>query len=202
MTLRTILLFQLTTALVLVSSVSAAAQSAKPSSPPAATTSRIYSDYLIGPEDVLGILFWRDKELSGDVTVRPDGIITILLVGEVQAVGKTPPLLAAEIQQAAERYLTEPNVTVIVRQINSRRIYITGEVNRPGAYLLAGPLTVMQVIALAGGVREFAVLDSITILREERGKTRALKFNYEDVARGRRLEQNFELQPGDTIIIP
>jgi polysaccharide export outer membrane protein len=162
----------------------------------------VYKEYLIGPEDVLGIVFWREKELTGEVTVRPDGIVTILLIGEIHAAGKTPTALALEIQRAAERYLTEPNVSVAVRQINSRKIYITGEVNAPGAYPLAGPLTVVQAIALAGGVREFAELGSITILREERGQTRAMNFSYEEVARGRRLEQNLELQPGDTIVVP
>jgi polysaccharide export outer membrane protein len=194
-------------ALVLVCSVSSAvgqstSSASTASSPAASTPPSLYAEYQIGPEDVLGIVFWREKELTGDVTVRPDGIITLLLIGEVQAAGKTPTLLASEIQRAADRYLTEPNVTVIVRQINSRKIYITGEVNAPGAYPLTGPLTVMQIIALAGGVREFASLDGITVLREDRGRTRVLTFNYEEVARGRRLEQNFELQPGDTIVVP
>jgi polysaccharide export outer membrane protein len=159
-------------------------------------------EYQIGPEDVLDVVFWREKELSGAVTVRPDGIITIPLIGEVQTGGKTPPLVAAEIQKLAERYLTNPIVSVGLRQMNSRKIYVTGEVNASGAYPLTGVLTVMQAISLAGGVREFARLDAITILREEGGRTRALSVNYDEISRGRRLEQNYQLQPGDTVVVP
>jgi polysaccharide export outer membrane protein len=93
-------------------------------------------------------------------------------------------------------------VTVVVRQINSRKVYITGEVNAPGAYPLTGPRTVMQAIALAGGVLEYARVDEITILREVQGKTQAFRFNYSDVSKGRKLDLNIELQPGDTIVVP
>ena len=181
-----------------------AQQAARPSGglTAAGGTARVSAEFLIGPEDVLSILFWRDKEMTGDVTVRPDGFITLPLLGELRAAGLTPTALATAIQTAAGRYLTDPNVTVVVRQINSRNTYITGEVNAPGAYPLTGPRTIMQAIALAGGVREFANLDEITILREQQGQTRAFKFNYSDVSRGRNLGQNFELQPGDTIVVP
>jgi polysaccharide export outer membrane protein len=166
------------------------------------TVSSGSEDFVIGPEDVLGILFWREKEISGDVTVRPDGVITLALIGEVRAAGKTPTALAAEITTLAGRYLTEPNVTVTVRQINSRKVYITGEVNAPGAYPLTGPRTIMQAIALAQGVLEYARLDEIVVLRDVGGQMRSYRFNYEDVSKGRKLDQNFELQPGDTIVVP
>jgi polysaccharide export outer membrane protein len=191
-------LTRLTTALLLCTASVAGQQSSGGSavaSPPPA-------EYQIGPEDVLDVVFWREKELSGAVTVRPDGIITIPLIGEIQTGGKTPPLVAAEIQKLAERYLTNPIVSVGLRQMNSRKIYVTGEVNASGAYPLTGVLTVMQAISLAGGVREFARLDAITILREEAGRTRALSVNYDEISRGRRLEQNYQLQPGDTVVVP
>jgi polysaccharide export outer membrane protein len=192
------------TLIILSAAAVVAAQSPPPSGPPASVVgpAPVFSEFQIGPEDVLGVVFWREKDLTLDVTVRPDGVVTIPLIGEMQTAGKTPTVLASEIQKAAGRYLTEPNVTVIVRQINSRKIYITGEVNAPGAYPLTRPLTIVQAIALAGGVREFAERSDITVLRQEEGRTRALTFNYEDVARGRRLEQNLELRPGDTIVVP
>jgi polysaccharide export outer membrane protein len=176
------------------------------SAPPVSTSGKTptpaAAEFLIGPEDVIGILFWREKEMTGDVTVRPDGVITLPLIGEIRAAGLSQTALAAEIQSKASRYLTDPNVTVMTRQINSRRVYITGEVNAPGAYPLTGTRTVMQAIALAGGVREFARKDEITVLRANGNQPRALRFNYDEVARGRRLEQNVELQPGDTIVVP
>ena len=160
------------------------------------------TEFVIGPEDVLTIVFWRDKDMSGDVTVRPDGVITLPLLGEIRAAGLSPSALTAEIQGSAGRYLTDPNVTVVVRQINSRKVYITGEVTKGGAFPLTGSLTVMQLIALAGGVLEYAKVNEITVLREEEGRTRAHRFSYEDVSRGQKLEQNFELRPGDTIVVP
>jgi polysaccharide export outer membrane protein len=168
----------------------------------APVTAPASAEFLIGAEDVLGVLFWREKDISGDVTVRPDGIITLPLLGDIRAAGKTPTGLAMEIQTLAARYLNEPSVTVVVRQINSRKVYITGEVNAPGAYPLTGPRTVMQAIALAGGVLEYARVDEITILREVQGKTQAFRFNYSDVSKGRKLDLNIELQPGDTIVVP
>jgi polysaccharide export outer membrane protein len=158
--------------------------------------------FVIGPEDVLGILFWREADVSGDVTVRPDGRVTLPLIGDITAAGVTPSALRDQIQAAFAKYLTDPNVTVVVRQINSRKVYITGEVIRPGAYPLTGPRTVMQLISLAGGVTQFAKSDSISILRPEQGKTRAFVFNYQDVAQGRNVQQNIQLQPGDTIVVP
>jgi polysaccharide export outer membrane protein len=191
------------TALLCFSAAGARAQQAPVSGPSEAVdTASVPDEFLIGPEDVLGIFFWRDKEMSGDVTVRPDGIITIPLLGEIRAAGLSSSALAREIQTKATTYISDPNVTVTVRQINSRKVYITGEVNSPGAYPLVGPMTVLQLIALAGGVLEYARIDSITVLREEQGLTRAIRFNYNDVSRGQRLEQNILLQPGDTVVIP
>jgi polysaccharide export outer membrane protein len=180
----------------------ALAQQAAPTANPSGGVASVSTDFQIGPEDVVGINFWREKEMSGDVTVRPDGFISLPLLGEIRAAGLSPSALAKEIQAMAGRYLTEPNVTVAVRQVNSRKVYITGEVANPGAYALTGPLTIVQLIALAGGFPEYARTEAITLLREEQGRILAFRFNFEEVARGRRLDQNIQLQPGDTIIVP
>lgn len=159
-------------------------------------------EYVIGPEDVLGVVFWREPEMSGDVTVRPDGRITIPVVGELQASGRKPEVLQAEIAAAAGKYISSVNVVVVVRAINSRKIFVTGRVTTPGAYPLMQPLTVMQAIALAGGLTEFADPKGIVILRMENGKSRSVQFNYQDIARGKSLDQNVLLQPGDTVVVP
>ena len=158
--------------------------------------------FLIGPEDVLAVHFWRDQEMSGDVTVRPDGMITLPLVGDIRAAGLTTELLRDQIEKAASRLLTEPNVTVAVKEINSRKVFITGEVGKPGPYPLSGPRTVMQIIAVAGGLLEYADKDNIVVLRTIDGQQKSYKFRYSDVSRGKGLEQNIELQPGDTVVVP
>jgi polysaccharide biosynthesis/export protein len=158
--------------------------------------------FVIGPEDVLAVHFWRDQEMSGDVTVRPDGMITLPLVGDIRAAGFTPELLKHEIEKAASRLITEPSVTVAVKEINSRKVFITGEVTKPGPYSLSGPRTVMQLIAVAGGLLEYADKDNIVVLRTTSGQQKSYKFRYSDVSRGRSLEQNIELQPGDTVVVP
>jgi polysaccharide biosynthesis/export protein len=158
--------------------------------------------FVIGPEDVLLVHFWRDQEMSGEVTVRPDGMITLPLVGDVRAAGLTTEAVKAEIEKLSSRLITEPNVTVAVKQINSRKVFITGEVGKPGPYPLIGPLTVMQLISVAGGLLEYADKDSIVVLRTVDGRQKGYKFRYSDVSKGKGLEQNIELQSGDTIVVP
>lgn len=126
--------------------------------------------FTIGPEDVLGILVWREADVSGDVTVRADGMITLPLIRDVQAAGLTTDELAERIQTSLREYITDASVTVILRQMNSRKVFITGEVGKPGAYPLASPTTVIQLIAVAGGVTEFADANQIT--RASRGGRR------------------------------
>jgi polysaccharide export outer membrane protein len=151
---------------------------------------------------VLGILFWRDQEMSGDVTVRPDGMITLPLIRDVKAAGLTPDQLADRIQEAAHEFITDAAVTVVVRQMNSRKVFITGEVARPGSYPLASSTTVMQLIAIAGGLTEFADARSISIMRIENGQSRTFPFDYRDVAKGKKRGQNLVLKPGDTVVVP
>ena len=170
------------------------------SAPPAAVPVTL-SDYRIGPDDVIAIVFWREPDISGEVTVRPDGKITLPLVGEVQAAGLDPKTLEKDILARAESYLTDPNVAVVVRKINSRKVFVTGQVETPGAHPLTTPLTVLQAIALAGGLTEFADQKNIRVLRSEGGQTVTFKFNYKDVSRGKKLEQNILLRPGDTVVV-
>lgn len=178
----------------------AAAQTASP--PPAATGVDAPSDFVIGAGDVLGVLFWREAEVSGDVTVRPDGRITLPVIGVMQAAGLRPEALQAQIQTAAAKFFTAPNVTVVLRTINSRKVFVTGRVSTPGSHTLVAPLTVLQALSLAGGLTEYADAKNITILRTESGQSRTFKFNYRDVSKGKSMEQNIQLQPGDTIVVP
>ncbi len=159
-------------------------------------------DYLIGPEDVLTVVFWRDKDMSSDVSVRPDGKISLPLLNDVQAAGLTPDQLRLQLTEAAAKFLEEPTVTIVVKEINSRRVFLTGNVAKPGAYAIAAPTTVLQLIATAGGLLEYAKSKDIRIMRTENGKSVSFKFNYKDVAQGKKLEQNILLKPGDTIIVP
>ena len=158
--------------------------------------------YIIGARDVLSVIFWRDKDMSADVSVRPDGMISLPLINEVKAEGLTPDQLRDQIAQRAARYIADPTVSIVVREINSRQVFITGEVNKPGAYSLMMPTSVMQLISLAGGLREYAKTKDIVILRTESGKQTAIPFNYKDVMNRKKLTQNILLQPGDTVIVP
>ena len=158
--------------------------------------------YVIGPEDVLAVVFWREKDLSTDAAVRPDGMITVPLLNDVHAAGLTPDALRERIQATASKFVEDPSVTVVVKAINSRKVYITGQIGKSGQYPLTGPTTVMQLIAMAGGLNEYADNDRILIMRTEAGKQIAKRFNYEDVRKGKNLSQNIELLPGDTVVVP
>jgi polysaccharide biosynthesis/export protein len=160
------------------------------------------ADYVIGPDDVLSVLFWRNQEISGDVAVRPDGLISLPVLNEVHAAGLTPEQLRQKLMQQASKYFEEPNVTIVVKAINSRKVYITGMIGKPGPYSLSGAMTVVQLIAMAGGLHEFADAKNISVLRTENGRQVRIPFNYKDIQRGRNLKQNILLKPGDTVIVP
>ena len=159
-------------------------------------------DYRLGPTDVLSVVFWGEKDLSVEVTVRPDGKISLPLLNDVDAAGLTTEQLRQNLTARARRFLEAPVVTVIVRQVNNNRAFVTGQVMRPGPYVLSGPTTVLQVIALAGGFTEFADRKHILITRLENGTQRAFEFNYDDVVKKRDLTQNLILKPGDTVVVP
>jgi polysaccharide export outer membrane protein len=163
---------------------------------------QVPGDYVIGPDDVLTIVFWREKDLSGEVAVRPDGKISLPLLNDVQAAGLTVEELRLRITEAANKLIEEPTVAVVVKQINSRKVFITGQVAKPGPYPLNGPTTVVQLLAIAGGVLEYAKEKEIAIMRTENGRQVSLRFNYDEVKKRKNLEQNIQLKPGDSIIVP
>jgi len=178
-----------------------AAQSAtKPDSSPKAATDD--PTYVIGQDDVLDISVWKEPEVSRQVPVRPDGKISLPLLNDVQAAGLTPMQLQAQLTEKLKKFLTEPQVTVIVTAINSRRVYMMGEINRPGAIPMVPNMTVLQAISTAGGLSQFANSSKIQILRTENGKQVTYLFNYKDVIRGVKTEQNIILKPGDSIVVP
>jgi len=160
------------------------------------------ADFVIGPDDVLTVIFWREKDLSGDVVVRPDGRISIPLLNDVQAAGLTPDQLRAKLIDAAAQFLEDPNATVIVKEIHSRRVFITGQVSKPGSYVLTRPTTVIQLISMAGGLLDYADQKQISVMRIENGKPVSYAFNYKDVANRKNLQQNIELVLGDTVVVP
>ena len=182
----------------------AVANTPKPSSASVAPAGVITpDDYVIGPDDVLSVVFWRDKDMSADVAVRPDGKISLPVLNEVVAAGLTTEQLRARLTEAAAKFIEgDPTVSVVVKAINSRKVFITGMVGKSGDYSIPGRTTVLQLIAMAGGLHEFADAKNITINRTENGRQVSLRFNYKDVSKGKNLNQNIELKPGDTVIVP
>jgi len=158
-------------------------------------------NYVIGPEDILDINVWKEPDISRVVPVRPDGKISLPLLHDVQAAGLTPRQLGSQVTESLKKYLTEPQVTVIVTAINSRRFYILGEVGRPGAYPLLTNMTVLQALSSAG-FSQFANLKKIYVMRTENGKQVKYPFNYKEVVSGQNTQQNILLKPGDTIVVP
>jgi polysaccharide biosynthesis/export protein len=177
-----------------------------PSSPapsaPAASAAGPSSSYVIGTEDVLTILFWGDKNMSGDVTVRPDGKISLPLINELPAVGLTPDQLRTSLMAAASKYLEDANATVVVKEIHSRNVFITGNVTKPGTFSLTSGMNVLQLIALSGGLLEYADAKGIVVIRTENGAEQYHKFNYKDVVKQKHTEQNIVLKPGDVVVVP
>ena len=165
-------------------------------------TPTVPADYVIGADDSLSIVFWRDKDMSADVTVRPDGKVSLPLLNEVQASGLTPEQLRARVIEAASQFLEDPNATVVVREIRSRKVFITGNVAKPAAYPLVGDLNVLQLIAQAGGLQEYADAKNIVVLRTEGGKQHFFKVNFNDVIKKGNVAQNIALKPGDTVVVP
>jgi polysaccharide biosynthesis/export protein len=160
------------------------------------------AEYRIGPQDVIQIDVWKEPEITRTIPVRPDGKISLPLLNDVQASGLTAMQLAESIREGLTKFLTSPQVTVTVTQINSRRIYLTGEVTKAGSLPLLPNMTVLQALSSAGGFTQFARLKSIYVLRVENGRQVKYPFNYREVVKGRRPEDNIVLRPGDTIVVP
>jgi len=161
------------------------------------------NSFVIGNSDLLGIHVWREPDVSRSLPVRSDGNISLPLVGELKAAGKTPLQLEGDICAKLQKYITDPEVTVIVEQINSLKFNILGQVARPGTYTLTLPITVLDAIAEAGGFRDFAKKKSIYVLRRDaNGGETSIPFNYKEVIKGVNPEQNIKLQPRDTVVVP
>jgi len=173
------------------------AKSATPASVPAAE-----EEYKIGPQDVLRVDVWKEAELTRTVPVRPDGKISLPLLNDVQASGLTPSQLAKVLTDGLKKFINEPQVTVTVSEINSRRVYVTGEVAHAGAFPLLPNMTVLQALSSSGGFSQFAKVKAIYVLRNEDGKQVKHPFNYKEVLAGRNAEQNILLLPGDVIVVP
>ena len=158
--------------------------------------------YELQPGDVLDITVWKEPDLSREVLVGPDGRVTLPLIGSLSTTNLSITDLEEELKQELEEYVTDPSVTVSLRQVVGSRIYVVGKVNRPGMFLLDGSMDVMQALSLAGGTTSFADLDSIKVLRREDGIQRVIAFKYNRVARGANLRQNVLLMSGDTVVVP
>ena len=191
--------------------VSLVAQEPEKSAAPQATTAKapentaksvVESEYRIGPQDVLKIDVWKEPDITRTIPVRPDGKISLPLLNDVQAAGLTALELGTSIRDALKKYINDPQVTVTVTDINSRRVYVTGEVMHPGALSLLPNMTVLQAITSGGGFTQFARTKNIYVLRMEDGKSVKHPFNYKEVVAGRKTEENILLQPGDTIVVP
>ena len=175
---------------------------AEPNNTSTAQTAENDPSYKIGAQDVLNISVWKEPDLTQTVPVRPDGKISMPLLNDVQAAGLTPTELRDHIAEALKKYVTDPVVTVIVTQINSERVYITGEVTHPGAFPLVPGMTILQALSSAGGFTNFANTIKIYMFRTVNGKRVDFPFDYKDVIHGKKLDENVVLQAGDTIVVP
>lgn len=158
--------------------------------------------YLIGPSDLVYVYVWKETELTQLVTVLPDGNISLPLIGEIRAQGRNVTELKNAISSRLRNYVTAPEVTVVVRETNSRRIYTLGKLNRPAPYPLMPGMTVLQALSTAGGLAEWADEKNILIIRREGARDLQLRFNYKDYLSGKNLEQNILLKPNDTVLVP
>lgn len=161
------------------------------------------NSYTIGNDDVLAISVWKESELTKSIPVRSDGKISLPLIGEIQATGRTPLQLEGEISSKLQSFITAPQVTVIVEKVNSKKFNILGEITKPGSYPISQASTVMDAIALAGGFRDFAKKSGVYILRKGGdGRETKITFNYKDFIKGKNTDQNVKIEPNDTIIVP
>ena len=158
------------------------------------------SRYVIGPEDTLQVTVWKEPTLSGTFPVRPDGMISLVLVGDLPAAGLTPMALGANVTQRLKKYIQDPVVTVVVLGVNSQRIFMVGEVGHVGPVMLTPGMTALQAIVTAGGLTQFANSKHIYILRTVGGKQQKISFNYKQALKG--VDQGVALLPGDTIVVP
>ncbi|HVO47248.1 MAG TPA: polysaccharide biosynthesis/export family protein [Steroidobacteraceae bacterium] len=158
--------------------------------------------YRLQPGDVIDISVWKEQDLQHEMLIRPDGGLNFPLAGEIDTTGKTVEDVRSILAERLKRYVPMPVVTVALKSIGGNRIYVLGKVNKAGEFPIARSVDVMQALSLAGGTTPFAALNDIVILRRQNGQQQAFPFHYSDVARGRDLSQNIELQSGDTVVVP
>jgi polysaccharide export outer membrane protein len=170
---------------------------------PAPQTAAVAADsYVIGAQDVLQITVWKEPEMSGPVTVRPDGKISLALLNDVDAAGLTPVQLSAVLKDNLTKFIADPRVTVIVTQSNSRRVYVIGQVAHPGAIALTADMNVLQAITTAGGLTQFSDGKKTYILRTHNGTQQKIAVNYKQLVKGDRPDMNVPLVTGDTVVVP
>jgi polysaccharide export outer membrane protein len=187
-------------AVLLIAPAAALAQAPEPSRP--GESQRATEEYYVQPGDRLHVTVWREEGLDLEVLVRPDGGFSFPLAGDLNAIGKTVEELRTELTGRLERYIPDLIVTVLVQEINGNKIYVIGEVNQPGEFVVNPRVDVMQALSLAGGMTTFSSPNEIFVLRREGGRQTTMPFSFDDVARGRDLEQNIMLQSGDVVVVP
>jgi polysaccharide biosynthesis/export protein len=193
-------------AIILIGSLAFAQDSPAPPANPApesaaASATSAVPEYVIGPEDVLHVAVWKEPDLTATLPVRPDGKISLPLLDDVQAAGFTPKQLSNLLMEKLKKYIADPRVTVVVTQINSKRIYLVGEVLHAGATPMLPNMTVLQALSSAG-LNQFANTKNIYVLRTINGRQEKLPVNYRKLVKGEDIQQNYLLQPGDTIVVP
>lgn len=167
-----------------------------------ATDATKEQSYILGPEDVLTISVWKDEHLTKEAVVRPDGMISFPLVGDVQAADRTVEEVRADLTKQLSKFIPNPHVSVAVTKLLSYRIYVLGRVNKPGEYMVGHRTDVLQALSLAGGVTPYAAENDIKIMRRDRGEQRVFEFRYGDAKKGKDLAQNIVLQRGDVVMVP
>ena len=169
---------------------------------PASLVSQLEPGYRLGAEDVLLVSVWKDEQLTREVVVRPDGMFSFPLVGDIQAENQTVEDIRGELVKRITKYIPNPNVSVSVTKVASYKVYVVGRVNKPGEYVIGHYTDVLQALSLAGGLTPFAGENDIKVMRRVRGGQQAIPFRYGDIRKGRDLEQNILLQRGDVVMVP
>jgi polysaccharide export outer membrane protein len=170
--------------------------------PALAMAQGVAPDYKLHAGDSISVSIWKEVDLQRKVTIRPDGRFSFPLTGEVQAAGRSADDVRADIEARLKKYIPEPVVTVTVEDVAGNRIYVIGQVNKPGMFVMNPQFTVLQALALAGGTTPFAKLDSISVLRGSGSSQQTLPFRYSQVVEGKSLQQNVELTSGDVVVVP
>lgn len=169
---------------------------------PSVMASEIDPEYRVGAEDVMQISVWKDEQLTREVVVRPDGMFSFPLIGDVQAEERTVEQIRSDLVQRLAKYIPDANVSVAVTRVSSYKVYVVGRVNKPGEYVIGHYADVLQALSLAGGLTPFAAENDIKVMRRVRGEQHAIPFRYGDMRKGRALDQNIVLQRGDVVMVP